>query len=316
MGEFELIARYFNRNVPDDTLIGIGDDCALFTIPDGMQLAQSMDTLVEGIHFPENIDPQLLGYRSLAVSISDLAAMGAKPHSFTLGLTLPDSNEQWLRGFSDGLFSLADSLSIPLIGGDTTRGPLTITIQVQGTVPQDTALRRNGAKAGDQIYVSGYLGDAAGALPYVLSREEQKAENNAHIQALLQRYYKPTPRLALGRWLRENGATAALDISDGLLGDLNHILSASHKGAELNLQTIPCSPNLTALYTTTQAKDLALQGGDDYELCFTWPKENNLILPSFLSDSIFVTMIGSITEQKGIRDTQQHSLDACAYTHF
>ena len=214
IGEFELIRKYFAR--PElsgeqgkyaDGLVGIGDDCALLTIPQGMQLAQSLDTLVETVHFPADCDPFQLGYRALAVNLSDLAAMGAEPHSFTLGLTLPDVNEPWLKRFSDGISRLAQKADIALVGGDTTRGPLTLSLQVQGVVPKGQALMRSGAKPGDLICVTGSLGDAAGALAYVLSGEKLGICDDDSIRYLLTRYWFPTPRLYAGQWLRKKGAT-------------------------------------------------------------------------------------------------------------
>ncbi|MDB2384542.1 thiamine-phosphate kinase [Endozoicomonas sp.] len=318
IGEFDLIRKYFARKELSPTssdIVGIGDDCALIEIPEGMQLAQSMDTLVEGAHFPYHCDPELLGYRALAVNLSDLAAMGAKPHSFTLGLTLPESDKRWLKGFSDSLSALAKQAGIVLIGGDTTRGPLTLSIQVQGLIPKGKALKRSGAQSGDKIYVSGYLGDAAGALDFVLSKQLPATATNPHIRQLLNRYYKPTPRLALGQWLSANGATAALDISDGLLGDLQHILTASHVGAALDPDAVPCSDALLNTYDSNYSKHRALTGGDDYELCFTWPTEKDLTLPATVDCPI--TCVGTITKGSELVNSQTGSnftLDS--YTHF
>ena len=316
ISEFDLINNYFTRpelTPKSSEILGIGDDCAVFTVPANKQLAQSLDTLVAGVHFPHHCDPFLLGYRALAVNLSDLAAMGATPHSFKLGLTLPDANEQWLTRFSDGLSVLAQSADLALIGGDTTRGPLTITIQVQGLLPKGKALTRKGAQIGDKIYVSGFLGDAAGALDYVL--EKKKNNQQPPVQYLLKRYYQPTPRLALGQWLVRNGATAALDISDGLFGDLKHILAASGAGASLNLNAIPLSSALLHLYGNKKALQYALGGGDDYELCFTWPSDKVLSLPPEVSDS--VTCIGKITENTlSITTDSGEQLTAESYHHF
>lgn len=320
LGEFDLIRHYFERpelrsNRSD--VLGIGDDCALLSVPSGMQLAQSLDTLVAGVHFPERCDPFLLGYRALATNLSDLAAMGAQPHSFTLGLTLSESNAQWLQAFSDGLVALAQPSGIALIGGDTTKGPLTISIQVQGLVPDQKALRRNGAIVGDLIYVSGSIGDAAGALPSVLQGLYPDTAENAEIEYLLRRYYLPAPRLALGQWLSANGATSALDISDGLLGDLGHILKASKVGAELDLNTLPVSTALLTIVGIDDARRYALTGGDDYELCFTWPANQPLGLPEHIASECPVTCIGHIAAGTGIVDQQTGDvLSADAYRHF
>ena len=320
LGEFDLIRHFFERpelqsSRPD--VLGIGDDCALLSVPQGMQLAQSLDTLVCGVHFPENCDPFLLGYRALATNISDLAAMGAEPHSFTLGLTLPESDSDWLQSFSDGLVALAQPSGIALIGGDTTKGPLTLSIQVQGLVPEGKALRRNGAKAGDLVYVSGCLGDAAGALPAVLEGQKPDSCDNASIRYLLNRYYQPSPRVKLGQWLSANGATSALDISDGLLGDLGHILKASQVGAELDIKKMPLSNELLDVAGVEKAQRCALSGGDDYELCFTWPSDKVLELPESIRQECSVTCVGRITASTGIVDkTTQRSLTAAAYRHF
>ncbi|WOG27301.1 thiamine-phosphate kinase [Endozoicomonas sp. 8E] len=320
LGEFDLIRSFFDRpglrsHLSD--VVGIGDDCALLSLHPGQQLAQSLDTLVEGIHFPKNCDPYLLGYRALAVNLSDLAAMGAKPHSFTLGLTMPESNDIWLQSFSDGLAELASTHQIGLIGGDTTLGPLTLSIQVQGTLPEAKALRRNGAKVGDLIYVSGRFGDAAGALPDVLRGESPESVRTLEQRHLLERFYRPTPRIALGQWLLENGATAALDISDGLLGDLGHILNASQVGAEVNTSLVPVSKELKSLLGLEKARKLALTGGDDYELCFTWPDRKKLLLPDSLLAENPVTCIGRITSAAGLMDAETaQPLSPRAYQHF
>ncbi|KEQ13000.1 hypothetical protein GZ77_21510 [Endozoicomonas montiporae] len=320
MGEFELIRHFFDRpelQPSRSDVLGIGDDCALLSVPQGRQLAQSLDTLVSGVHFPEQCDPFLLGYRALATNISDLAAMGAEPHSFTLGLTLPESDSDWLQAFSDGLVALAQPSGLALIGGDTTRGPLTISIQVQGLVPTGQALLRSGASAGDLVYVSGSLGDAAGALPAVLEGLYPHRCDDDSVSYLLERYYKPSPRVKLGQWLATHGATAALDISDGLLGDLGHILKASGVGAELNLEQLPLSPQLLSVAGLSKAQGYALGGGDDYELCFTWPAEKTLALPEEIRAECSVTCIGRIMDTAGIYDASTGlPLSAAAYRHF
>lgn len=324
IGEFELIRKYFAR--PElsgeqgkyaDGLVGIGDDCALITPPQGMQLAQSLDTLVETVHFPANSDPFQLGYRALAVNLSDLAAMGAEPHSFTLGLTLPEVDEAWLERFSNGMSRLAQQSGIALIGGDTTRGPMTVSLQVQGLVPKGQALMRSGAKPGDLICVTGSLGDAAGALNYVLSGEKLGVCDDDSIRYLLTRYWFPTPRLYAGQWLRKKGATAAIDISDGLLGDLGHILTASHVGALIDPETVPRSATLNRQYEKDRAIRFSLTGGDDYELCFTIPSSVAASLPAILPDGCRITCIGQVNDEAGvIRDTSGQSIKAEAYTHF
>ncbi len=324
MSEFELIKRYFAR--PEisqiqgqytSSILGIGDDCALFDIPSNMQLAQSLDTLVEGVHFPRECDPFALGYRALAVNLSDLAAMGAEPHSFTLGLTLPRVSELWLKEFSEGLAQLAQRFKVPLIGGDTTKGPLTLSLQVQGLIPKGQALLRSGAQPGDLICITGTLGDAAAALPSVLNGDTPETCGDESLKYLLNRYWYPSPRLFAGQWLRQAGATSALDISDGLLGDLRHILEASNVGAEIAPELVPRSTALGQLHDQDTALTLALTGGDDYELCFTIPRSLAQTLPSKLSDGCRITCIGQINDESGIiRDPQGNLLTKKAYTHF
>lgn len=320
LGEFDLIRHFFERPELRSTrsdVLGMGDDCALLSVPAGYQLAQSLDTLVSGVHFPVNCDPFLLAYRALATNISDLAAMGAEPHSFTLGLTMPESNSDWLKAFSDGLVALAQPSGMALIGGDTTKGPLTISIQAQGLILEGKALRRNGARAGDLIYVSGSLGDAAGALPDVLAGVYPDTCDDLAVRYLLQRYYQPSPRVELGQWLSDNGATSALDISDGLLGDLGHILKASHVGAELDLTSLPISDELIMVAGQQKALQYALNGGDDYELCFTWPVDKELVLPDELAGTCPITCIGRMVDVVGIIDRHtKKPLLADAYRHF
>ena len=314
MNEFTLIANYFTKLIPSSlNTTGIGDDCAILSIPQHLQLVQSVDTLVQGVHFPLDCDPALLGYRALSICLSDLAAMGASPHSFLLSLTLPQADEHWLENFSHSLLSLAESLSLHLIGGDITKGPLTITLCVQGTVPKNTALRRQGAKLGDHIYVSGTLGDSAAALKYVL--EPPTLSTDPNIQYLLNRYYKPPPRIALATWLRENGASAALDISDGFLGDLNHMLSASQVGAIITLDHLPLSEQIHKLFSHKQAMNFALNGGDDYELCFTWPGDIPPPEPSLIP-AVTITKVGTTTAQLGIQDHHHNAIPIQGYSHF
>lgn len=324
MSEFDLIKRYFARSEISQiqgqytsSILGIGDDCALFEIPSNMQLAQSLDTLVEGVHFPSECDPFSLGYRALAVNLSDIAAMGAEPHSFILGLTLPQVSEHWLKDFSAGLSLIAQRFNVPLIGGDTTKGPLTLSIQVQGLVPKGQALLRSGAQPGDLIYVTGTLGDAAGALPYVLNGDTPETCDNKNLKYLLKRYWYPSPRLFAGQWLRRAGATSTLDISDGLLGDIRHILKASNVGAEISPELIPRSEALGQFHDQDTALTLALTGGDDYELCFTIHHSLGQTLPSKLTDDCHITCIGHINDESGIiRNPQGSLLTQKAYTHF
>lgn len=275
LGEFDLIGKYFTRkgssvgsNVGSNILLGVGDDCALLRPPSlGNNLAITTDMLVEDRHFFTDVDPFYLGHKALAVNLSDLAAMGAKPLAFTLALSLPTrrvTQPGWLDQFSKGLFKLADAHDCPLIGGDTTSGPLTLSITAFGEVPQDQALRRDLAKEGDDIWVSHELGDARWALGYL--RGEWSAPQN-EFEVARTRLELPTPRIELGQGLRKI-AHAAIDISDGLLGDLRHILKASNLNASVWIDQVPCSKGLMS-QSTELRRLCTLRGGDDYELCFT-----------------------------------------------
>jgi len=260
--EFDLIARHFTRATPQ-ALLGVGDDAALLQPSPGMELAVSTDMLVAGTHFFADTDAQKLGWKALTVNLSDMAAMGALPRWATLALALPAADEAWLAAFSNGFFDCAKHFGVDLVGGDTTRGPLTICVQIIGEVPHGLALRRNSAKPGDDIWVSGQLGGAALALA-VLQGKVVLDENEACLAAL----YTPQPRVALGLALR-GVASAAIDISDGLLADLGHILECSQVGAELRFDALPAHPALRSLLAEDWAHSCLLAGGDDYELCFT-----------------------------------------------
>ena len=269
MGEFDLIARYFTRPVRHAAL-GVGDDCALLAPRPGMQLAISSDMLVEGRHFFADVDPEALGHKALAVNLSDLAACGARPLAFTLALALPRVDEAWLAGFSKGLLALADAHGCELVGGDTTQGPLNICITVFGEVPAGQALLRSGARAGDDLWVSGTLGDAMLGLAAIEGRTSLDAAARAACAARLER---PTPRVALGLALR-GIASAMLDVSDGLTGDVGHLLDQSNVGAVVDLAAVPRSGALDRkLEGGERALALAclLAGGDDYELVFAAP---------------------------------------------
>lgn len=269
LSEFSIIDRYFKRNQSqiDNVMLGIGDDAALIEAPTGEVLAVSVDTLVTGRHFPEQSDPSDIGFKSLAVNLSDMAAMGAIPRWVTLSLALPEVNENFLQSFSDSFLKLAKQYGVELIGGDTVRGPLTITVQIIGTVPAEQALKRAGASVGDAIFVSGNLGDAAAGLSIVM--DEGSRSNDAPY--LIERLNRPTPRVSLGMALR-GLATSAIDISDGLLADLGHILEQSGVGAEIDSSQIPCSDVLRNFTPDTQKRmPFMISGGDDYELCFTVP---------------------------------------------
>ncbi len=273
MSEFDLIKRYFTRPAPGAEL-GVGDDAALLRVAPGMELAVSTDMLVSGTHFLPDADPFLLGHKTLAVNLSDMAAMGATPRWALLSLSLPEENAAWLQKLSDGFFALAAQYHVDLIGGDTTRGPLNLCVTIMGETPQGAALRRSGAQAGDDIWVSGSLGDAALALAQLQGKVQLPAADFARCARAL---HQPQPRVSLGLALR-GLASSAIDISDGLLADLGHILECSNLGAELELDALPLSPQMSGLLANAAdgaKRDLALHcalaGGDDYELCFTAP---------------------------------------------
>ena len=299
MGEFDLIARYFKRPAKRSPL-GVGDDCALLAPAPGMQLAVSSDMLVEGRHFLSTVDPARLGHKALAVNLSDLAACGAKPLAFTLALALPGVDEPWLEGFSRGLFALADEHGCELVGGDTTRGPLNICITVFGEVPAGAALLRSGARAGDDIWVSGTLGDARLALEVFRGTLALPAEVFSMAR---QRMEQPTPRVALGQALRGT-ASSAVDVSDGLVGDLGHILASSRVGATLDADAAVSV--VSAAASSDLGSDVlrtcALSGGDDYELVFTAaPSARAVVEQAGKASATRVTRIGRIEAEAGLR---------------
>ena len=292
LGEFEIIARYFTRPAKSAGL-GVGDDCALVASPPGLTLAITTDMLLEGRHFLPGADPRQLGHKTLAVNLSDLAAMGADPRWFTLAIALPEVDETWLENFSAGMFALADAHHIELIGGDTTRGPLTMSVTAIGTLPPGYALRRDGASVGDEIWISGVTGDAALALAHAQGRILLPAGAAALCRARLD---TPEPRIGLGRKLR-GIASAAIDVSDGLAADLGHILERSGVGAEVELDAVPRSEALRATADPSLAMACVLSGGDDYELCFTAPPEQrSAVLAAGVAAGVPVTSIGRIVE--------------------
>lgn len=300
MGEFDLIARYFTRPARRSPL-GVGDDCALLQPAPGMQLAVSTDLLLEGRHFLSTVAPEALGHKALAVNLSDLAACGARPLAFTLALALPQVDEAWLAGFSAGLFALAEAHGCELVGGDTTRGPLAISITVFGEVPAGQALLRSGARAGDDLWVSGTLGDARLALEAFRGTVSLP---QAVFAAARERLERPQPRVALGLALH-GVASAAIDVSDGLLGDLGHVLQQSGVGAEVEAA---CAPRLLAAahqglqLQPGRMEALVFAGGDDYELAFTAaPQHRTAVEAAAAQARTPVTRIGTISAQPGLR---------------
>jgi thiamine-monophosphate kinase len=313
--EFDLIGRFFVDLGASraDVLLGVGDDCALLEVPAGMTLAVSIDTLVAGIHFFHDCDAEGLGHKSLAVGLSDLAAMGAAPAWATLALTLPERDDDWLAAFARGFGDLARHYGVRLVGGDTTRGPLSVTVQVHGLVRSGAAVRRNGARPGDLVWVSGTLGDAGLALR--LMREGDPVD-----PALRTRLERPVPRVELGSALR-GIATAMIDLSDGLAGDLGHILAASGVGAELDLGALPLSPAVADRISTEGDWSLPLSSGDDYELCFCAPPERSGLIASMSAGlGSALTAVGRIREEPGFilkgRDGSPTRLSSPGYDHF
>jgi thiamine-monophosphate kinase len=318
VNEFDLIEKYFMPlcAVRQGVDIGIGDDCAVLSIPEGYQLAVSTDTLVAGVHFFSDADATDVGYKSLAVSLSDLAAMGASPAWFTLCLTLPELNENWLEKFVTGLSNIARSHNIPLVGGDTTKGPLSITIQAQGFLPSGQCLSRYGAKPDDHVFVTGELGEAAYCVKQRLGN--LKVSNPAKINPI--RLHRPIPRVSFGQAILSI-ANSAIDLSDGLLADLGHILHRSHVGGEIQIDHIPVSKKISAYLAETDDWSVVLAGGDDYELCFTVaPNKLNELYEIAKQPSVKITEIGRITEQQDqlacYRGDQLWKENMTGYGHF
>ncbi len=319
MGEFDLITHYFktqqNPQRPDVAL-SIGDDCAILNCPPSQQIAITTDTMVEGTHFLPTISPKDLAYKALATNLSDLAAMGARPAWVSLALTLPKINQDWLKDFSEAFFEVLTKENVTLIGGDTTQGKLhCISITAQGLLPKGCALRRDKAQIGDYIFVSGTLGDSAAGLALLLGKEITNLKNHdAPIFAenyVISRHLRPTPRIALGQYLLDhNFSYCALDISDGLLADLGHILERSHCHAELDIEKLPYSEELARLFSQNDCEKLALTGGEDYELCFTVPATKIKDFQKAIASSDLptqITCIGRITEGKENKITLQRN---------
>ncbi|WP_284447873.1 thiamine-phosphate kinase [Pseudoxanthomonas mexicana] len=311
-GEFDLIARIRARVATRaDVVLGIGDDAALLAPPPGRQLVVTADTLNDGVHFPRGTSPADVGWKALAVNLSDLASMGAEPAWCTLSLSLPQSDPAWIEGFLDGFLDLAEQHGIALVGGDTTRGPLSIAVTAMGLVEPGRALRRDGARVGDEVWVTGTLGDAAGGLA-LLDREA--------VPALRARLDRPTPRVAAGRALA-GIATACVDVSDGLLADLGHVCARSHVAARIDVDALPTSAAL--LEAIGEADRIALQagGGDDYELCFTAPADAGADIGAVSAQlGLRITRIGRIVVGEGVHPvdakSQPWSSPRRGYDHF
>jgi thiamine-monophosphate kinase len=312
MNEFELIKRYFSRaSGRADVVVGVGDDAAVLDVPPGLQLVAAVDTIIEGIHFPAGTSAVDIGYRALAVNLSDIAAMGAEPRWITLSLTTPRADASWLEGFAAGLYELAARHDVALVGGDTCKGPLVISVQVLGTIEYGRALLRAGARPGDAIYVSGVPGEAAAGLALLQSN----AERDSASEHLVRRFLRPEPRLNLGRSLR-GVASAAMDISDGLVTDLTKLCAASHCGARLDLERLPLSTPMHARFTEAQVRHFTLAGGDDYELLFTVPREHEPQLSAF---DVPCTRVGEIVAGDGVGGFlhgEKIALPSAGFDHF
>lgn len=318
MKEFELIKHFFTKQTVKrkDVVFGIGDDCAVLTPIENQNLVVTTDTLVAGVHFPFDTSPRAIGHKAVAVNLSDIAAMGAKPSWLSLAITLPDIDESWLLEFSQGVFELCEFYNVELIGGDTTQGPLSITITAQGFTPKGTYLSRSGAKSGDWLYVTGDLGDAALALQQITGKVELEPQ---YIDTIRNKLDYPRPRVLAGQTIREY-ASAAIDLSDGLIADLGHICQASNVGANVVLDALPLSDIMRDSLLAEDAIALALSGGDDYELLFTVSEDNKVGMETAMSHAAtFVTCIGQINASQTISTTLNNkpiSIKTVGFEHF
>jgi len=318
MKEFDLINRYFSKQVSKrkDVVLGIGDDCALLTPAENQHIAVTTDTLVSGVHFPENTSPRAIGHKAVAVNLSDLAAVGAEPTWISLALTLPEVSEEWVSEFATGVFELCEFYNVQLVGGDTTQGPLSITITAQGIVPKNKFLSRSAAKVGDWLYVTGELGDAALALKNI---QGEVALDGSSKDRVIEQLDYPKPRVLAGQLLRDY-ATAAIDLSDGLLADLKHICKGSNVGARLKLENVPISKIMLNTLGRDKAIELAVSGGDDYELLFSVSEDNKVGMETALSNSgIPTTCIGQLTGCEGVTtllDGEKVIINNNGFEHF
>jgi thiamine-monophosphate kinase len=319
--EFQSIRDYFSKQTVQrpDVKLGIGDDCALLSVPENKVLAVSVDIMVSGVHFPEQTAAEDIGYKSLAVSLSDLASMGAEPAWVTLAITTPAMDEAWLTDYCRGFFSLANAYGVQLVGGDTTHGPLTITTHVGGYVARYQALRRTGAKPGDLVFVTGTIGEAGLGLK-IKQKHLELPPQYQHLSArLIERLNRPTPRVEIGQALL-GIATSAIDVSDGVAADLNHILEASGVGARLEVQQLPVSECFSTVFEQVGGWAQPLAAGDDYELLFTASEESKNELHQMAAEyNCAITCIGQIEQQPGLRcyiDSTLLELESMGYEHF
>ena len=318
MKEFELIKRFFSEQAikRKDVVLGIGDDCAIVSPSERQNIAITTDTLVAGVHFPHETSARAIGHKSIAVNLSDLAAMGAEPTWLSLAITMPEVDLKWIEEFCLGAFELCEYYNVQLIGGDTTQGPLSITITAQGLVPINKHLTRSGAKAGDWIYVTGEIGDAALALKHILHEVNVAPEHRESVQRSLD---FPAPRILAGQALR-GYASAAIDLSDGIIADLGHLCTASKVGANIVLDYLPISEALRATVGMEKAFEIALTGGDDYELLFTVSEDNKVGIETALANtSNTITCIGQINRSEKITTTLNRKAVAIktqSFEHF
>lgn len=317
MDEFELIRRYFDQPTTDDSVrVGVGDDGAVLVPAVGRELVTVIDTLVEGVHFPAKLQADAIGYRAVAVNLSDIAAMGARPRWMTLALTLDEANEKWLEGFASGLYAAAEEHHVSLVGGDTTSGTQkVISIQITGDVDPGMSISRAGASSGDLLFVSGTIGDAAAGLSFLKERDELTIEE----RALVDRFCRPSARVSLGQALA-GVASAAIDISDGLYSDVLKLLDKSDVGGMIETDSIPMSPALRNAFDDEKLLQFALAGGDDYELCFTvLPGKEQTLLMLAEQCGVSITRIGEVQAHNGLRCTRagrSFDFDHGGYRHF
>lgn len=318
MKEFELIKRFFTEQAikRKDVLLGIGDDCALISPSERQNIAVTTDTLVAGVHFPHETSARAIGHKSIAVNLSDLAAMGAEPTWISLAITMPEIDTQWIEEFCVGVFELCEFYNVQLIGGDTTQGPLSITVTAQGLTPVDKHITRSGAKAGDWLYVTGEIGDAALALKGINNEVNIAKE---YLESIRHSLDFPRPRILAGQALREY-ASAAIDLSDGLISDLGHICAASKVGANIVLEDLPISNALRDTVGMEEAFEIALVGGDDYELLFTVSEDNRVGMETALANSgNTITCIGQLNGSEKITttlDSKAVAINAKSFEHF
>jgi thiamine-monophosphate kinase len=318
MKEFELIKHFFTKQAVKrkDVVLGIGDDCAVLSPIENQNIVVTTDTLVAGVHFPFDTSPRAIGHKAVAVNLSDIAAMGAKPSWLSLAITLPDIDEAWITEFCEGVFELCEFYNVELIGGDTTQGPLSITITAQGLTPEGSYLSRSGAKSGDWLYVTGELGDAALALQQITGKVDIEEQ---FIDIIKNKLDYPKPRVLAGQTLREY-ASSAIDLSDGLIADLGHICQASNVGANIVLDALPLSTIMRDSLLTDDAITLALSGGDDYELLFTVNEDNKVGMETAMSHAgTKVTCIGQLNASQTISTTLNNKpipINTVGFEHF